>query len=242
MFVCRSTRSSLTRVQASRIRAAGGGGGRIVELAGAADSAGRMWMLRNWMVGVALGLALGLGAADAQDVEQLPGATHVVRPPEVPVPGLAYRDADTVALTLSRKAGAAGPAELLVHEFDFNGEPVQTDKIHLRQVAPGVVEITSVAWEVGYWRFRVRDAASYYGLGERFDALDHAHSVVKNLSVDNEGVKGASSYKPIPFFLSTTLKWQLIYQTARPQMALPTPENLSQTCQNHGHLHLLFLQ
>jgi alpha-D-xyloside xylohydrolase len=28
--------------------------------------------------------------------------------------------------------------------------------------------------------------------------------VVKNLSVDNEGVKGASSYKPIPFFMSTT--------------------------------------
>ena len=161
-------------------------------------------MLRNWMVGVALGLALGLGAADAQDVEQLPGATHVVRPPEVPVPGLVKRDADTVALTLSRKAGAAGPAELLVHDFDFNGEPVQTDKIHLRQVAPGVVEITSVAWEVGYWRFRVRDAASYYGLGEHFDTLDHAHTVVKNLSVDNEGVKGTSTYKPIPFLMSTS--------------------------------------
>jgi len=53
----------------------------------------------------------------------------------------------------------------------------------------GVVEITSVAWEVGYWRFEVRDAASYFGLGERFDALDHAHTVVKNLSMDNAGVK-----------------------------------------------------
>jgi alpha-D-xyloside xylohydrolase len=66
------------------------------------------------------------------------------------------------------------------------------------------VEITSVAWEVGYWRFYLRDAASYFGLGERFDTLDHAHTVVKNLSTDNEGVKGASSYKPIPFFMSTT--------------------------------------
>jgi alpha-D-xyloside xylohydrolase len=81
---------------------------------------------------------------------------------------------------------------------------VTTDKVHLRQVAPGVVEITSVAWEVGYWRFYLRDAASYFGLGERFDTLDHAHTVVKNLSTDNEGVKGASSYKPIPFFMSTT--------------------------------------
>ena len=78
-------------------------------------------------------------------------------------------------------------AELLVHDFDFNGEPVGTDKVHLRQVAPGVVEITSVAWEVGYWRFQVRDAASYFGLGERFDTLDHAHTVVKNLSMDDSG-------------------------------------------------------
>ena len=61
-----------------------------------------------------------------------------------------------------------------------------------------------MAWEVGYWRFYVDDAASYYGMGERFDTLDHAHSIVKNLSVDNEGVKGTSTYKPIPFYMSTT--------------------------------------
>jgi len=159
-------------------------------------------MVGKGIVVIALGVALGSGAAAAQDVEQLPGATHVVRVPEVPVPGLVKRDADTVALTLAH-AGVSGP-ELLVRDFDFNGDPVTTDKIHLRQVAPGVVEITSVAWEVGYWRFRVRDAASYFGLGERFDALDHAHTVLKNLSVDNEGVKGTSTYKPIPFFMSTT--------------------------------------
>jgi alpha-D-xyloside xylohydrolase len=152
------------------------------------------------MVSVALGLMLGAGGAAAQDVEQLPGATHVVRAPELPVDGLVKRDADTVAYTVP----GAGGAQLLVRDFDFNGDPVTTDKIHLRQVAPGVVEITSVAWEVGYWRFRVRDAASYYGMGERFDALDHAHTVVKNLSVDNGGVKGTSTYKPIPFYMSTT--------------------------------------
>jgi alpha-D-xyloside xylohydrolase len=146
---------------------------------------------------------MGAGSCTAQDVgaENLPGATRVVRPPEVPVPGLTKRDADTVALALP---GTTAGAELLVHDFDFNGEPVRTDKVHLRQVAPGVVEITSVAWEVGFWRFQVRDAASYYGLGEHFDTLDHAHTIVKNLSTDNEGVKGASTYKPIPFFMSTT--------------------------------------
>lgn len=154
------------------------------------------------MVALGLGVALWAGTCPAQDVgEALPGATRVVRTPEVPVAGLVRRDADTVALTLPGKSAGN---ELLLYGFAFNGDPVTTDKVHLRQVAPGVVEITSIAWEVGYWRFQVRDAASYYGLGERFDTLDHAHTVVKNLSTDNAGVKGSSSYKPIPFFMSTT--------------------------------------
>ena len=148
---------------------------------------------------VALGVGSRVGTAQDVGAQNLPGATRVVRAPEVPVAGLVRRDADSVAVTLPGKA-----ADLLVHDFDFNGEPVQTDKVHLRQVAPGVVEITSIAWEVGYWRFSVRDAASYYGLGERFDTLDHAHTIVKNLSMDNAGVKGASTYKPIPFFMSTS--------------------------------------
>ena len=158
---------------------------------------------RSLAVGLGLAIALGAARAGAQDVgaEELPGATRVARAAEPAVDGLARRDAQTVALTL---VGKAGGAELSVHDFYFNGEPVATDKLHLRQVAPGVVEIASVAWEVGYWRFAVRDAASYYGLGERFDALDHAHTVVKNLSTDDAGVKGSSSYKPIPFFMSTT--------------------------------------
>jgi alpha-D-xyloside xylohydrolase len=160
-------------------------------------------MFKKWIVAIALGGVVLVGNAVAQDVgaENLPGATRVARTAEVPVAGLTKRDADSVALTLP---GTAAAAELVVHDFDFNGEPVTTDKVHLRQVAPGVVEITSVAWEVGYWRFQVRDAASYYGLGERFDVLDHAHTVVKNLSMDNAGVKGSSTYKPIPFFMSTS--------------------------------------
>jgi alpha-D-xyloside xylohydrolase len=163
-------------------------------------------MLGIWMV--AMALLLGIGTAAAQDVggENLPGATRVARAPELPVEGLVKQDADTVAFTVPGKATGdlAKSTNLLVHDFDFNGEPVATDKVHLRQVAPGVVEITSVAWEVGYWRFRARDAASYYGMGERFDTLDHAHTVVKNLSTDDSGVKGTSTYKPIPFFMSTT--------------------------------------
>jgi len=168
-------------------------------------------MLARSIVAIALGwaIAAGVAAAAAQDVRETPGATRVVRAPEVPVNGLVKRDADSVVFYAAQKPEAPGakeapPIPVVVHDFDFNGEPVGTDKVHLRQVAPGVVEITSVAWEVGYWRFNVRDTASYFGLGERFDALDHARTVVKNLSTDNAGVKGTSSYKPIPFFMSTT--------------------------------------
>jgi alpha-D-xyloside xylohydrolase len=150
---------------------------------------------------LALGLMLRIGVAAAQDVggQEIPEGRRVVRVPEAPVDGLVRRDAQAVAFALPGKT-----AELLLHDFDFNGDPVGTDKLHLRQVAPGVVEITSVAYEVGYWHFEATDAASYYGLGERFDQLDHAHTVVKNLSMDDEGVKGDSTYKPIPFFMSTS--------------------------------------
>lgn len=170
-------------------------------------------MSAKWMAAAGLAAFLSVaGAGLAQDVgaENLPGATRVARAPEGAVEGLTKRDADTVVFAVPAEPAcpackaALPPANLAIHNFDFNGEPVQTDKVHLRQVAPGVVEITSVAWEVGYWRFEVHDAASCYGLGERFDTLDHAHTVVKNLSMDNAGVKGATTYKPIPFFLSTT--------------------------------------
>jgi alpha-D-xyloside xylohydrolase len=161
----------------------------------------------------AVGLALATCAAQAQDVtpDPLPGATRAARTPEGPVPGLTRRDADTVVFDLPGRAvdptspaTPAGASQLALVDFDFNGAPIATDKLHLRPVAPGVVEITSLAYEVGFWRFQVRDAASYFGLGERFDTLDHAHTVVKNLSTDNAGVKGTSSYQPIPFFMSTT--------------------------------------
>ena len=98
----------------------------------------------------ALALVLIPTSAPAQDVEELPGATRVVRAPEVAVTGLERRGANVVGFTLPGKAAGA---ELLLHDFAFNGDPVTTDKMHLRQVAPGVVEVTSVAWEVGYWRF-----------------------------------------------------------------------------------------
>jgi alpha-D-xyloside xylohydrolase len=124
---------------------------------------------------------------------------------EPPVEGFVRRDRDSVVLTLPAQASPTGePKTLIVHDFDFNGEPVDTSKVHLHQLSPGVYELSSVAYVVGYWRFRVTDAAAYYGLGEHFDTLNHAHTVLRNVSMDDGGRKGSSAYKVIPFFLSTS--------------------------------------
>jgi len=112
-----------------------------------------------------------------------------------------------VALTIPGKhPGVAVDAtsEMLIFGFDFDGVPVPTSKLHFKELSPGVLEIRSLASVVGNWRFHVRDQADFYGLGEHFDTLNHAHTVVKNISEDNGGPKGSSTYKPMPFFMSTT--------------------------------------
>jgi alpha-D-xyloside xylohydrolase len=120
------------------------------------------------------------------------------RTPEVPVAGLVRKDLYTVALTLPSKQ------ELLLGDFDFEGDRVQSNKLHFRQLSPGVVEITSVAYKVGYWRFSVTDSGNYYGLGERFNALNHSHTIVRNSSTDDAHAKGSSTYKAMPFYMSTS--------------------------------------
>ncbi|MBS1800108.1 MAG: glycoside hydrolase family 31 protein [Acidobacteria bacterium] len=137
--------------------------------------------------------------AMAQDVA--PGAAVPApagRASEAAVEGLVRRDVNTLALTLP------GGGTLELGDFEFEGASVPTGKVHLKQLSPGVFEVTSVAYTVGYWRFRVRDNASYYGLGERFNELNHSHTIVRNVSTDNGGAKGGSTYKAMPFYMSTT--------------------------------------
>ena len=145
-----------------------------------------------------LALLLLAAALQAQSPDITPGAVHTAPRTEPAVDGFVRKSPDALALTLP------GGKSLSLHDFDFNGDPVDTSKLHLKLLAPGVYELTSLAYDTGYWRFYVNDAASYYGFGEHFDTLDHAHTIVHNLSVDTPGPKGASTYKPIPFFMSTT--------------------------------------
>jgi alpha-D-xyloside xylohydrolase len=137
-------------------------------------------------------------AQNSTDVTQTPGGQATGPRLEPPVDGFVRKDRDTITLAL------AEGKTLTLHDFDFDGDPVDTAKLHLRQLSPGAYEISSLASTVGYWRFHVNDAADYYGLGEHFDSLNHAHSIVRNLSMDNGRRKGSNAYKCIPFFMSTT--------------------------------------
>ncbi len=128
------------------------------------------------------------------------------RRPEAPVEGVTRRDSDTVAAALPGAQPSSNSAvnELLLHSFEFDGNPVDSGKLHFRRLSPTSVEITSVAYSLGEWRFLVRDHASYFGLGEHFDTLNRAHTIVKNASQDNGAAKGSSTYKPMPFYMSTS--------------------------------------
>ena len=128
------------------------------------------------------------------------------RPVEAPVAGMTRRDPATIAISLeaAKADETARLQELLLHGFSFDGDAVTTNKLHFKQLAPGVLEVTSLAYSLGEWQFLLRDRGNYYGLGERFDTLNHAHTVVRNASMDNGDAKGASTYKPMPFFMSTS--------------------------------------
>jgi alpha-D-xyloside xylohydrolase len=98
-----------------------------------------------------------------------------------------------------------GSAEISIDGFLFNGKPISpSTSLQTRQLSAGVSEITAEAPEAGEWQFAVQDQSDYYGFGERFNRLNHAHSVIRNVSRDSAGAKGALSYQPIPFFMSTS--------------------------------------
>src|ERR1035438_2376292 len=73
---------------------------------------------------------------------------------------------------------------------------------HVRQLAPAVTEVTVESPTPGEWSFAVADESGYFGFGERFDRLNHAHTVLQNASRDVNNEKGSLTYQPIPFYMS----------------------------------------
>src|ERR1700734_3959776 len=133
--------------------------------------------------------------------------TEAQTPPQQAASGLTLR-ADAVEFAVpGYKAGRNAPpaTSLLLHNFTFEGQTIPAGDLHLQQLSEGVYELTGAAAVVGNWHFSLNDAADgYYGLGERFNELNHTHQIIRNGSQDNGGPKGSATYKPIPFYLSTT--------------------------------------
>ena len=100
--------------------------------------------------------------------------------------------------------GARGSAEsIALDRFLLNGQPVTTaNQLKVRQLSAGVNEITAQSPAAGDWEFDLADQSGYYGFGERYDRLNHAHSIVLNGSRDASDAKGLSTYQPVPFFMS----------------------------------------
>jgi alpha-D-xyloside xylohydrolase len=97
---------------------------------------------------------------------------------------------------------SGGRQSLALDGFLFDGRPLANSRLRVRSLSPGVHEVTGEAPTVGEWQFALADLSSYYGFGERFDRLDHVHSILKNETRNTVGVKGTDTYKPVPFFMS----------------------------------------
>jgi alpha-D-xyloside xylohydrolase len=92
--------------------------------------------------------------------------------------------------------------DLVLDGFLFDGSAVDRKTLQVKMLSPGVHEITAEAPAIGEWVFAIRDLSNYYGFGERFDRLDHVHSILRNETRNTVGVKGNDTYKPVPFFMS----------------------------------------
>lgn len=83
----------------------------------------------------------------------------------------------------------------------LNGSAPQAEP-RVRQITAGVTEVVVEAGHAGEWSFAIADNSAYYGFGERFDRLNHAHSILKNASIDVATDKGSITYQPMPFYMS----------------------------------------
>lgn len=112
--------------------------------------------------------------------------------------------AGSVQFEFSFPATNGSTQHIALDRFLFNGGSISTatNAARTRQLAPGVSEISVEAQAVGEWEFDLGDDSSYFGLGERFDRLNHAHSMIRNGSRDAGNAKGISTYQPVPFFMS----------------------------------------
>lgn len=118
-------------------------------------------------------------------------------------PPAASNPADTNSVTIPLAGATNGPSVLQFTFFSFDGKRLPAAAIRVRDLAPGVHELTNSQNLVGTFECLIQDESDYFGFGERFDALNQAHRIIENASRDTPGAKGGNTYAPIPFFMST---------------------------------------
>ena len=116
--------------------------------------------------------------------------------------GTGHKEGDAVELKFTIPNTRGAMEDLVLDRFLFNGAAVDPKTLQVKTLSPGVHEVTAEARLVGEWGFAIKDLSNYYGFGERFDRLDHVHSILKNETRNTVGVKGNDTYQPVPFFMS----------------------------------------
>jgi alpha-D-xyloside xylohydrolase len=118
------------------------------------------------------------------------------------------------------------PPSALINGASYNLGPVLTSTsiangLQLTQSLAGTTVTTQLTFpSAGVMRYQVVNwnglapagtqfiagsgtAEHFFGFGEKFDSVDQTGNKVHMLTYDNPGTKGDSSYKPVPYFMST---------------------------------------
>ncbi len=98
--------------------------------------------------------------------------------------------------------GPGGKPDSITFDGFLQDGKTPVSQPQVRQLSDGVTELRVPSRSTGEWSFTIADQSSYYGFGERFDRLNHAHTILRNASRDVADGKGSLTYQPIPFYMS----------------------------------------
>ena len=106
-----------------------------------------------------------------------------------------------LSLILATTASVLASEIVVIDQYRIDGRaPEKAPRV--TRLSPGVTEVVVESAKPGEWTFAIHDDSAYYGFGERFDRLEHSHTILKNASRDVAGDKGSLTYQPIPFYMS----------------------------------------
>jgi alpha-D-xyloside xylohydrolase len=129
------------------------------------------------------------------------GLAALVQPAFAQVTAVAPSGAAELRFRFPNTAGAT--ESVVLDRFLIDGHALgAANALRVRQLAPGVTEVTAPSPAAADWEFALADNSGCYGFGERFDRLNQANTILRNASRNTVGSKGTSTYQPVPFFMS----------------------------------------